>query len=86
MGGTAAILGILSLMVWTIVLIVTLKYVIILLRADNNGEGGTFALMSLGQQVAKRSGPVLLVLGVRPGRLRPLRRAGPPPPDSAGQP
>ena len=63
-GGVNAILGVLSLMVWTIVLIVTLKYVIILLRADNNGEGGTFALMSLGQKVAKRSGPVLLVIGV----------------------
>jgi KUP system potassium uptake protein len=63
-GGVNAILGILSLMVWTVILIVTLKYVIILLRADNNGEGGTFALMSLGQSVATRSAPVLLVLGV----------------------
>jgi KUP system potassium uptake protein len=63
-GGTNAVLGILSLMVWTIILIVTLKYVIVLLNADNNGEGGTFALMSLGQKVAKRSGPVLTVIGV----------------------
>ncbi len=62
--GEAVILGILSIMVWTVVLIVTLKYVIILLRADHNGEGGTFALMSLGQSVATRSGPVLTVLGV----------------------
>jgi len=38
--GVNAVLGILSLMVWTVILIVTLKYVIILLRADNNGEGG----------------------------------------------
>ncbi len=64
MRGEAVILGILSIMVWTVVLIVTLKYVIILLRADNNGEGGTFALMSLGQSVSKKSGHVLLVLGV----------------------
>lgn len=64
MRGEAVILGILSIMVWTVVLIVTLKYVIILLRADNNGEGGTFALMSLGQSVATRSGPMLTVLGV----------------------
>ncbi len=63
-GGTNTILGILSLMVWTIVLIVTVKYVIVLLNADNNGEGGTFALMSLGQKVAKRSSPVLTVIGV----------------------
>ncbi|MGZ5890463.1 MAG: potassium transporter Kup, partial [Hyphomicrobium sp.] len=45
-------------------LIVTLKYVIILLRADNHGEGGTFALMALGQSVAKRSAPVILGLGM----------------------
>ena len=64
MRGESAILGVLSIMVWTVVLIVTLKYVIILLRADNNGEGGTFALMSLGQQVASRSAPILLVLAV----------------------
>ena len=48
-------LGILSLMVWTLLLIVTLKYVLVLLNADNKGEGGTFALMALGQSVAKRS-------------------------------
>jgi KUP system potassium uptake protein len=62
--GPNVILGVLSLMVWTIVLIVTVKYVLILLRADNRGEGGTFALMALGQSVAKRSAPVILVLGV----------------------
>jgi len=51
-------------MTWTMLLIVTLKYVLILLNADNNGEGGTFALMALGQSVARRSARVLLVLGV----------------------
>ena len=59
-----AVLGILSLMVWTLLLIVTLKYVIVLLNADNKGEGGTFALMALGQSVAKRSAPLILVFGV----------------------
>ncbi|MGE3709030.1 MAG: potassium transporter Kup [Hyphomicrobiaceae bacterium] len=63
-GGAETIIGVLSLMVWTILLIVTLKYVVVLLRADNNGEGGTFALMALGQTVAKRSSPVILVLGI----------------------
>src|SRR2546422_5155963 len=48
-----AVLGILSLMVWTLILIVTVKYVLVLLNADNKGEGGTFALMALGQSVAK---------------------------------
>ena len=63
-GGPDAVPGILSLMVWTMVLIVTLKYVLVLLNADNKGEGGTFALMALGQSVAKRSSTLLLVLGV----------------------
>ncbi len=57
-------LGVLSLILWVLILIVTLKYVIILLRADNKGEGGTFALMALGQSVAKRSAPLLLTLGI----------------------
>src|SRR5215475_4316097 len=50
-GGHAAtepvILGILSLIIWALILIVTVKYVLILLRADNDGEGGTLALMAL---------------------------------------
>jgi len=62
--GPDEVLGILSLMTWTLLLIVTLKYVLILLNADNKGEGGTFALMALGQGVAKRSAPLILVLGV----------------------
>jgi KUP system potassium uptake protein len=41
-----------------------LKYVTVLLRADNKGEGGTFALMALGQSVAQRSAPLIAVLGV----------------------
>ena len=57
-------LGVLSLIVWTLMLIVTLKYVIVLLSADNKGEGGTFALMALGQSVAKRSAPLILGLGI----------------------
>jgi KUP system potassium uptake protein len=62
--GPDGVLGILSLMVWTMLLIVTLKYVLVLLNADNKGEGGTFALMALGQSVAKRSASLILVLGV----------------------
>ena len=59
-----ATLGVLSLIFWALTLVVTIKYVLILLRADNRGEGGTFALMALSQSVAKRSGPLLLGLGV----------------------
>ena len=64
MTGPDAVIGVLSLILWSLALVVTLKYVTVLLRADNNGEGGTFALMALGQSVAKRSAPVLLLLGV----------------------
>ena len=59
-----ATIGVLSLILWVLILIVTIKYVLILLRADNKGEGGTFALMALGQSVAKRSAPLLGILGV----------------------
>jgi KUP system potassium uptake protein len=59
-----AVFGVLSLIFWALILIVTLKYVLVLLRADNKGEGGTFALMALGQSVAKRSSPLLLALGI----------------------
>jgi len=59
-----AVFGVLSLIFWALILIVTLKYVLVLLRADNKGEGGTFALMALGQSVAKRSSPLILGLGI----------------------
>ncbi len=62
--GRAAVLGVLSLITWALILIVTLKYVLIMLRADNNGEGGTFALMALAQKAAKRSAPLLFVLAL----------------------
>ena len=41
------ILGVLSLILWSLILVVTVKYVLILLNADNNGEGGTLSLMAL---------------------------------------
>ena len=47
------VLGILSLIFWSLFLLVTLKYVFVLLRADFNGEGGTFALMALAQSVGQ---------------------------------
>src|SRR5664279_1366500 len=49
-----AVLGILSLIIWALFLVVTVKYVIILLRADNNGEGGTLALMALASRALGR--------------------------------
>ncbi len=62
--GREAVFGVLSLITWALLLIVTLKYVFILLRADNRGEGGIFALMALAQSVATRSTTVLMALGV----------------------
>src|SRR5215470_4897386 len=43
----AAVLGVLSLILWSLIIVVTIKYVLILLRADNNGEGGTLSLTAL---------------------------------------
>src|SRR5205814_1856544 len=56
-----AVLGVLSLIIWALLVVVTLKYVIILLRADHNGEGGTLALMALAQRAlgGRASGIVL---------------------------
>ena len=44
-----SVLGVLSLILWALILVVTCKYVLILLRADNKGEGGTLSLMALAQ-------------------------------------
>src|SRR5690606_540624 len=52
------------LIFWALMLIVSLKYVLLLLRADNKGEGGTFALMALGQSVAKKNSILILALGI----------------------
>src|SRR5207237_10665590 len=53
-----------SLILWALFIVVTAKYVLLLLRADNNGEGGTLSLMALGQRaLGHRSWP-LLTLGV----------------------
>jgi KUP system potassium uptake protein len=48
-GGTghAAVLGVLSLITWALILVVSIKYVLIVMRADNEGEGGIFALYAL---------------------------------------
>ena len=59
---SVAVLGVVSLVTWALLLIVTVKYVIFLMRADNKGEGGTLALMALAQRfVPRRSGWVLLL-------------------------
>src|SRR4051795_13202068 len=64
-----AVLGVLSLIFWAQIVVVTLKYVVILLRADNNGEGGTLTLMALAQRALGKSTPVLVLLGTISGAL-----------------
>jgi KUP system potassium uptake protein len=64
-----AVLGVLSLIFWALIVVVTLKYVLLLLRADNNGEGGTLTLMALAQRALGRSTPILFLLGTISGAL-----------------
>jgi KUP system potassium uptake protein len=58
------VLGVLSLILWALLIVVTAKYVLLLLRADNNGEGGTLSLMALGQRALGYRSWSLLALGV----------------------
>jgi KUP system potassium uptake protein len=64
-----AVLGVLSLILWALIIVVTLKYVLILLRADNNGEGGTLALMALAQRGVTKAAGTIVLLGIISGAL-----------------
>mgnify|MGYP002778321873 CR=1 FL=1 len=59
-----AVLGVVSLAFWALILVVTVKYVIFLLQADNKGEGGTLALMALAQHALGRRSSLVFFLGV----------------------
>jgi KUP system potassium uptake protein len=59
------VLGVVSLILWTlIIIIVTIKYVVFVLRADNNGEGGTLSLVTLAQRALGHSTGITIVLGM----------------------
>src|SRR6266702_445835 len=62
------VLGVLSLIFWSLLLIVTVKYHVVIIRADNKGEGGVLALMALvnGSRVARGLTPrrLMIVLGI----------------------
>src|SRR5262245_27092438 len=58
------VLGVLSLILWALMIVVAVKYVLILLRADNNGEGGTLSLTALATRARGQRTAVILVLGV----------------------
>ncbi|WP_426033899.1 potassium transporter Kup [Cypionkella sp. TWP1-2-1b2] len=62
--GRETVLGVLSLILWALIIVVTLKYVLILLRADNQGEGGTLSLLALAQRAMGRQTSVVLMAGL----------------------
>ena len=65
-GLTASVLGVLSLITWAIIIVVSMKYVLIIMRADNHGEGGVFALTALLLRKIKKDSKlrfVIIILG-----------------------
>ena len=63
----ATVLGVLSLMFWSLLVVVTLKYVVLIMRADNDGEGGILSLFALVQrrlEEAPRWGRAVIALAV----------------------
>ena len=58
------VLGVLSMILWSLISVVTLKYIVLLLRMDNNGEGGTLSLTALAFRAVGRRAPYVLFLGV----------------------
>src|SRR4030081_3022726 len=61
------VFGILSLITWALIIVVTLKYVLVVMRADNRGEGGVLALMALVQrrsEIPETRRRLYLVLGL----------------------
>jgi len=58
------VLGVLSLILWALIITVTLKYVLMLLRADNNGEGGTLSLTALATRALGRRTAFIFIVGV----------------------
>jgi KUP system potassium uptake protein len=60
----AAVLGVLSLVTWALLIVVTAKYILLLLRSDNNGEGGTLALMALAARGWRAGAGTVILLGI----------------------
>ena len=58
------VLGVLSLILWALIVVVAIKYVLLLLRADNNGEGGTLSLTALATRARGRRTALVFLLGV----------------------
>ena len=62
--GRSAILGVVSLALWALILVVTVKYVLFVMRADNKGEGGVLSLMALAQRALGRRTVAIFFLGL----------------------
>jgi KUP system potassium uptake protein len=60
----AAVLGVVSLLIWALLIVVTLKYVFMLMRADNKGEGGILSLVVLVETLFRKKGGLALALGI----------------------
>ncbi|MES1203294.1 MAG: KUP/HAK/KT family potassium transporter, partial [Pseudomonadota bacterium] len=58
------VIGIVSLIFWALIVIVTLKYVLLLMRLDNKGEGGTLSMMALAQRALGRRTAFVFVMGI----------------------
>jgi len=58
------VLGVLSLILWSLILVVTVKYVMIIMRADNKGEGGIMALMALAQRTLGKARRLRYAVGI----------------------
>ncbi|NJC40767.1 KUP system potassium uptake protein [Brevundimonas alba] len=63
-GGDLAVVGVVSLAFWALMIVVTFKYVMFLMRADNKGEGGTLALMALATHAVGRRSAFIFILGI----------------------
>jgi KUP system potassium uptake protein len=59
-----AVMGSLSMIFWALILVVTVKYVLIIMRADNNGEGGTLALAALAHRSPGMTRPIKAAIGI----------------------
>ncbi len=60
----ADVIGVISLLIWTLIIIVSFKYVFLIMRADNKGEGGTLSMVALVQRALNRRPSWLLAVGV----------------------
>src|SRR5258708_1368969 len=62
------VLGVLSMIFWALIIVVTVKYVLLIMRADNQGEGGILALLALALEAARGGAPSRLLVLVPLGR------------------